>query len=116
MPDRRVVLYQDEGRGGSWIVDAEITADGGISICSGDGSAEWYAIVDRAAKPMLVEALRKHLNVTEPGRPDMDDDILDLLVRAFSRRSLLGPGPYPEIRRFLDKNRVPWRSDFWGSL
>ena len=115
MPNRRVVLYRD-GRGGSWIVDAGINADGGISICSGDGSAEWYAIVDRAAKPMLVEALRKRLNVTEPGRPDMDDEILDLLVRAFSRRSPPGHGPYREIRRFLDKNRIPWRSDFWGSL
>jgi hypothetical protein len=68
MPNRRVVLYQD-GRGGSWIVDAGINADGGISICSGDGSAEWYAIVDRLAKPMLVEALRKRLNITEPAGP-----------------------------------------------
>ena len=116
MGDRRVVLYEGRGRHGSWTVDAEITADGRISICSGDGSAEWYAIVDEPAKPALLEALRSRLRISDPAGSNMDDEILELLVRAFSGKSLLGRGPYREIRRFLETSRIPWRSDFWGSL
>lgn len=110
------MLYEDKTRGGSWIVDAAVNSDGGISICSGDGSAEWYAIIDQSAKLALREALRGHLHISSPHGPYIDDEILELLVRAFSRASWFGGGPYREIRRFLDKNDIPWRSDFWGSL
>jgi hypothetical protein len=97
-------------------VDAEINADGGVSICSGDGNAEWYAVIDRTAKTALLEARRKHLNYSNLSAPGTDEDILDLLVRVFSG----GPGPHPglfgEITHFLDANGVRWQSDFWGSL
>ncbi len=116
MADGRVVLYEEKTRGGSWIVDAEVNPNGGISICSGDGSAEWYAIIDQSAKLALRESLRAHLHISSPTGPNIDDEILELLVRAFSTGSLFGRGPYRDIRRFLDKNDIPWRSDFWGSL
>ena len=82
MADGRVVLYEERTRGGSWIVDAAVNPDGGISICSGDGSAEWYAIIDQSAKPALGDALRVHLHISSPAGPNIDDEILELLLRA----------------------------------
>jgi hypothetical protein len=115
MTDRRVVLYERTGSRHFWIVDAAITADGDLSICSGDGAAEWYAIVDRAATFGLVEALQKHLRLNADS-PRAEDDVLDLLARAFSGGPEQDHGPFEAITKFLDQHGISWRSDFWGSL
>jgi hypothetical protein len=112
---RHVVIYERRAPGAFWIVDATVAADGGIHICSGDGRAEWYAIVDREAKAALHAVLRKRLNAHE-SESDRDDEILALLVRAFSRRFGRIHAPFREITAFLDENGIPWRSDFWGDV
>ena len=66
MTERRVVLYERTLPRDFWIVDAAITADGGVSISSGDGTAEWYAVVDPAAKPALGRS--KSICVSKPIR------------------------------------------------
>jgi hypothetical protein len=95
-------------------VDATTNADGRLSVCSGNSSAEWYLILDPTATLMSIEALRKRLDLTVPHTPNVDDEVLDLLVRAFSRASRADP--YREIKCFLDESGIPWRSDFWESL
>jgi hypothetical protein len=111
MGERRVVLY--ERVGGSWTVDAELTADGGISICSGDGDGEWYALIESAAVPAVEAALVKRLRIR--GNAEKALDVMKLLARAFSRGPLAIRGPFSDITRFLDEHAIPWRSDFWGS-
>src|SRR5689334_20590460 len=101
MDDRHVVLFESTTPRGAWIVDASINAEGGVSICSGDGSVEWYAVIDRAALPALRTPLQKRVKREE-------QNVFRFLVRAFGGRSR---GPVDEIRRFLDKHAIPWRSD-----
>ena len=115
MTERRVVLYERTGPSHFWIVDATITEDGEVSICSGDGSAEWYAVIDRAAKLRLIEALQKQLHI-KADSPGTDDDVLDLLARTFAGGPEQDHGPFHAITDFLDQHNIPWRDDFWGSF
>ena len=115
MTKRHVTIYERRGPRSFWLVDAMVASDGGVRICSGDGRAEWYAIVDADAKGALLAALRTRAK--PPQRPSSaDDEILELLVRAFSRRIGRRHAPFREITAFLDRNRIPWRSDFWGDM
>jgi hypothetical protein len=116
MTERHVIIYEQRGPGAFWMVDASVTPDGGIRICSGDGRAEWYAMVDPNEKPALHAALRRRVKNWHPPEADRDGDILALLVRAFPRRLGRKYAPFREITAFLDRNHIAWRSDFWGDM
>jgi hypothetical protein len=89
-----------------WITDVTRKPDGEISFCSG-GDHEWYAII----APADADALRQALLRSLPDAPDTAD-LFDLIDRKFIMPES-DECPFDSIKAFLDREGVPWRSDFW---
>lgn len=107
MRARALILYRRRTGSAFWLVEAAIADGGDLVISSGDGEAEWQAIVRHANLPLLVAAL--------PGSypPWLPDDVLDLIGASFPRDDNAPNGPFEAIRRLLDANAIPYEIRCW---
>ncbi len=108
-----IKLYRSEQP--FWLVDASCGPNHGLSICSGDASAEWYTKVAAQHLDALLAALRQKLGTRadEDRGVSREQEILDLLSTAFSKT---GKNPYTPIMEFLADAGIPFKNEFWGSM
>ena len=108
-----VKLYRSEKP--FWLVDARCGPKNGLSICSGDASAEWYTKVAPQHLDRLLAALRQHLGKPVDGESGVskEQEILNLLMLAFGVRD---SNPYTPISEFLNQSGIPVKNEFWGSI
>ena len=114
---REIVLYRVPGH---WLTDASIGAESGLSICSGDSSAEWYVKVGRGDLSRLLAALKTRRDGQTAatgsgvkGTPPDLDEIMALLLELFGKGD---NSPFGDIKQFLADSGIPWKGDFWGSM
>jgi hypothetical protein len=108
-----IKLYRSEQP--FWLVDASCGPNSGLSICSGDGDAEWYTKVAAQHLDGLLAALWQKLGTPadEDRGVSREQEILDQLVIGFSAT---GTNPYTPIKEFLAEAGIPFKSEFWGSM
>jgi hypothetical protein len=86
-------------------------SDAKLTICSGDVGNEWFVIIEEPQRePLLLLSLGAHCGEPATSGDASDRETLDLLAGAFSGRTAL----LDEIKTFLDRAGISYRSDFWG--
>lgn len=108
-PRRSVCLYRRGGRHW-WRVDADIAADGTLTVTSGD-SNEWQAVVSAAHTPALLAALRRGGDLADAVGGDRDDELLARLLKRFGGGD---GGQFEAFKACLDAQDIPWVAHFWA--
>lgn len=103
-----------------WLVDAKLDDRDGLSICSGDANAEWFIRVlpdDLDRLRALLEARLERIGGSGVMRGTVSDlprqPLLLLLLENFGH---LDDNPFASVKDFLKESRVPFDTDFWGSM
>ena len=104
-PMDSVTLWKADTPGYYWLVEASLDAHGNLSVCSGDATREWYAIVSADHVPQLRATLAGD-DVRLAAMP-----VLDQLVARFGADG--ERGPFEDIKLFLNGHAIPWTAQSW---